>query len=529
MNNKNALARISSVLIVFSVLLTACGGGTTPTAAPVTQAPQTQAPAPTQAPATQAPATQAPAGKIFDGVTINILTFVGPQVAEPLQRRGPDFTALTGAKVNIVTVPNSELYQKVLTDAVSGTNAYDGYLFAPSWITDFAPAGLLEDLTPYVNKDKDLQWNDIAPFFQNFNSYDGKIYSIPLDGDMHMVYYRIDSLKDAGLEPPKTWDDYLAVAKALNGKDLNGDGTPDYGSCISKAPAQQAYWWIWSIAAPYIQSKGTSQGMFFNTKDMTPLVNNEAFKRALEVYKETGKYGPPDETNQGVGDSRGLFISGRCALTMDWGDIGTLAIDKANSKVIDKVGALINPGSTEVLDWDTGKLVPCDATTCPYAIDGVNHAPFASFGGWAGAVNHAVDQKKKDAAYAFFSYMSQPAQSSVDVTLGKTGYNPFRISEFTNMQPWLDAGFSQTAADNYLGGIKASLNSPNMAMDLRIPKNHEYMQVELDRILADYIAGNLTTDEAAQQLYDSWETITNGADGGRDAQLKSYKATIGFK
>jgi multiple sugar transport system substrate-binding protein len=346
---------------------------------------------------------------------------------------------------------------------------------------------------------------------------------------MHMVYYRIDSLKDAGLEPPKTWDDYLAVAKALNGKDLNGDGTPDYGSCISKAPAQQSYWWIWSIAAPYIQSKGTSQGMFFNTKDMTPLVNNDAFKRALEVYKETGKYGPPDETNQGVGDSRGLFISGRCALTMDWGDIGTLAIDKANSKVIDKVGALINPGSTQVLDWDTGKLVACDATTCPYAIDGVNHAPFASFGGWAGAVNAAVDQKKKDAAYAFFSYMSQPAQSSVDVTLGKTGYNPFRISEFTNMQPWLDAGFSQTAADNYLGGIKDSLNSPNMAMDLRIPKNHEYIQVELDRILADYIAGNLTTDEAAQQLYDSWEKITNAADGGRDAQLKSYKATIGFK
>ena len=171
----------------------------------------------------------------------------------------------------------------------------------------------------------------------------------------------------------------------------------------------------------------------------------------------------------------------------------------------------------------------CDAKTCPYAIDGVNHAPFASFGGWAGAVNHAVDQKKKDAAYAFFSYMSQPAQSGVDVTLGKTGYNPFRISEFTNMKAWLDAGFSQTAADNYLGGIKDSLNSPNMAMDLRIPKNHEYIQVELDRILADYIAGNLTTDEAAQQLYDSWEKITNAADGGRDAQLKSYKATIGFK
>jgi len=516
MNSKNMLLKLLSLMIVLTVLITACG------------TPATQAPAATEAPAaTTAPATEAATGKPFDGVTINILTFVGPQVAEPLQRRGPDFTDLTGATVNVITVPNSDLYQKVLTDSTSGTNAYDGYLFAPSWIVDFAPAGLIEDLTPYVAKDKALQWDDVVKSLQDFNSYDGKIYSIPLDGDIHTVYYRIDSLKDAGLEPPKTWDDYLAVAKALNGKDLNGDGTPDYGSCISKAPAQQSYWWIWSIAAPYIQSKGTSQGTFFNTKDMTPLVNNDAFKRALEVYKETGLYGPPDETNQGVGDSRGLFISGRCALTMDWGDIGTLAIDKDNSKVIDKVGTLITPGSTEVLDWDTGKLVPCDATTCPYAVDGVNHAPFASFGGWAGAVNAAVDQKKKDAAYAFFSYMSQPAQSGVDVTLGKTGYNPYRKSQFSNTQAWIDAGFSKDAAENYLGAIAASQGSPNVVWDLRIPKNHEYIQVELDRILSQFIAGDLTTDETAQQLYDSWETITN--DAGRDAQLTFYKGTIGAK
>ena len=264
MNSKNILFKLLSLTILFGVLITACGAPATATQAPVaTDAPvMTEAPAATAAPA----ATEAPAGKMYDGVEINILTFVGPQVAEPLQRRGPDFTALTGAKVNIITVPNSELYQKVLTDAASGTNAYDGYLFAPSWITDFAPAGLIEDLTPYVNKDKDLQWNDIAPFFQNFNSYDGKIYSIPLDGDMHMVYYRIDSLKDAGLEPPKTWDDYLAVAKALNGKDLNGDGTPDYGSCISKAPAQQSYWWIWSIAAPIFRVRAPHRELSLTPK-----------------------------------------------------------------------------------------------------------------------------------------------------------------------------------------------------------------------------------------------------------------------
>ena len=35
----------------------------------------------------------------------------------------------------------------------------------------------------------------------------------------------------------------------------------------------------------------------------------------------------------------------------------------------------------------------------------------------------------KDAAYAFFSFMTQPAQSNVDVTIGGTGFNPYRTSQ----------------------------------------------------------------------------------------------------
>jgi multiple sugar transport system substrate-binding protein len=537
---------LSGLMIVMALLLAGCGGAASapPTAAPAattapaataapaaTTAPAaTAAPAATTAPAATAAATTAPAATAapagdLAGVEINILTFVGPQVAEPLQRRSPDFTELTGVKVNVVTVPNAELYQKALADLATGTNSYDGFLFAPSWIVDFAPAGYLEDLTDRVNADTALEWDDIAPFFRDFNSYQGKVYSIPLDGDFHMVYYRSDILEQEGLEPPKTWDDYLAIAKAVNGKDLNGDGSPDYGSCIAKAKAQQSYWWITSIAAPFIQSQGTAQGVFFNTETMDPLFDNEAFKRALEIYKETTQYGPPDELNLGVGDTRGLFTSGRCALTMDWGDIGTLAIDPTTSTVQDKVGTVITPGSTEVLDWATGTLVPCDATTCPNAIDGVNHAPFASFGGWAGAVNAAVDAKKKDATYAFFSYMAQPAQANSDVTLGKTGYNPYRFSQFENKEAWVEAGMSQAAAENYLGAIEASLNSPNMVLDLRIPKNHDYQQVKLDEVVAQYLAGELDIDQAAQALTEAWNEITDEA--GRDAQLEAYKATIG--
>jgi multiple sugar transport system substrate-binding protein len=426
----------------------------------------------------------------------------------------------------VVIVPFSDLYQKILTDMATETNSFDGWVFAPQWMVDFIVPGFVEDLTDRIAADPDLEWEDVAPFFRDFSaSYEGRTYTIPLDGDFHMVYYRSDLLEDAGLEPPRTWDDYLDIAAAFHGQDLNDDGDPDYGSCISKARAQQSYWWITSIAAPFIQSQGTSQGVFFDAETFEPLLNNEAFRKALDVYNETSQYGPPDELNLNVGDTRGLFTSGRCALSLDWGDIGTLAIDPETSVVQDKVGAIITPGSTQVLDRATGQLVDCDEETCPFAVDGVNYAPFASFGGWSGGINAAADPLVKDAAYAFFSYMSQPAQANEDVTIGRTGFNPYRTSQFLNRQAWVEAGMSPQAASNYLGAIEGSLASPNMVLDLRVPQNQRYQQVALDTALSQFASGEISRDEAIEQISNDWEEITEEL--GREDQRAAYLGTLG--
>src|SRR6266478_10068070 len=153
-------------------------------------------------------------GAQFSGTTVRVVTFTGPQIAEPLQRRAPDFEKLTGAKIEIITVPFSDLYQKLLTDFATKTNSYDAIVFAPQWMGDYVPAGYLEDLSDRVKADTALQWNDIAPFFRDFSAtYQGKVYTVPLDGDFQMVYYRTDLLQKDGLQPPATWDDYISIAK----------------------------------------------------------------------------------------------------------------------------------------------------------------------------------------------------------------------------------------------------------------------------------------------------------------------------
>jgi multiple sugar transport system substrate-binding protein len=462
----------------------------------------------------------------FDGVTVNILTRPGYVIAGPLEERGKDFEKMTGAKIVVTEVPFAEIFPKVQNDWSTGTNSIDAAVFAAGWGVELDAAGLLEDLDPYVAKDTKIDLNDLAPYFRDFGmKIGGKFKEVQIDGDFQMVYYRKDVLEKAGLQPPKTWEDYLDVASKIHGQDMNGDGQADYGSCIFKKRNAQSYMAIQTVAAPFVQTQGTAQGFHFDSATMKPIVNNEAWKKAFELYKETGKYGPPEELNMDIGDTRALFKAGRCGLLIEWGDPGTLQLDPDASKVKGLIFAVGAVGSKEVLDRATGKLVPVTKDNAPYSVDGINYAPFSAFGGWAGAVNAKADQKKKDAAYAFLSYMNQAAQSNVDVTKGPTGYNPYRLSQLKSTDLWVKAGMPEDLAKNYIGAINDALNNPNMASDMKIPGAQKYTGVVLDTELARYLAGEITVDEALKNIETGWDEVTD--DFGRDAQIKAQALALG--
>lgn len=471
-------------------------------------------------------ASAASAGE-FDGVTVNILTRPGPVIAGPLKERGLAFEKATGAKIVVNEVPFAEIFPKIQNDWTTKTNSIDVGVFAAGWGVELDAAGLLEDLDPYIAKDKKIDAADIAPYFREFGQkIGGKTKLLMVDGDFQMVYYRTDVLKKAGLQPPKTWQDYIDVASKIHGQDMNGDGQPDYGSCIFKKRNAQSYFAIQTIASSFVQTKGTSQGFHFDNATMKPIINNEAWKKAFEIYKETGKYGPPEELNMDIGDTRAVFKAGRCGLLIEWGDPGTLQLDDDAAKVKGLIYAVSAVGSKEVLDRKTGKLVPVTKETAPNSIDGINYAPFAAFGGWAGAVNAAADAKKKAAAYAFLSYMNQAAQSNVDVTIGSTGYNPYRLSQLKSTDLWVKAGMPKELAENYLGAINGALNNPNMASDMKIPGAQQYTGVVLDTELARYLAGEITVDQALKNIEEGWEKITE--DFGRKEQIKAQALALGL-
>ena len=86
---------------------------------------------------------------------------------------------------------------------------------------------------------------------------------------------------------------------------------------------------------------------------------------------------------------------------------------------------------------------------------------------------------------------------------------------------------SAAAASNYLGAIESSLNSPNMVLDLRIPQNAYYQGQVMDTAVAQFLAGELTKEEAMAQIRDGWNAKSDEL--GRDIQFAAYKDTLGVK
>lgn len=140
------------------------------------------------------------------------------------------------------------------------------------------------------------------------------------------------------------------------------------------------------------------------------------------------------------------------------------------------------PGSAEVLDRTTGRLVPCaNLIMCPYAsqmrlINGslalVNFAPYSAFGGWAGAVSSLALPEYQRRAYQFFSYVANVNNSWMDVLDVDSGIDPYRRSQLStdavNLNRWAAAGFHIGPTETYLTAVNDALEFENMVMDTRL-------------------------------------------------------------
>jgi alpha-glucoside transport system substrate-binding protein len=233
MNKKSLVWSLTSLLVLVSMVLSACGSAATEAPATeslATEAPATEAPA-TEAPATEAPATEAPATEVgfavmpggaleeaikgtYSGTTVTVDGAFegndadGVKFAESMKA----FEEATGITVNYIGNKEFEATIAVRVDAGDSPDIAD--FPQPGLFADFVRAGSIVPVTDFISDEWLSQQYNAG--WREFNTVDGVE-----SGVMHrysgksLVWYPKQAWDASGYQVPATWDELVALTEQI--------------------------------------------------------------------------------------------------------------------------------------------------------------------------------------------------------------------------------------------------------------------------------------------------------------------------
>jgi multiple sugar transport system substrate-binding protein len=257
------------------------------------------------------------------------------------------------------------VYQNLAVAAASG-NQPDGLFVIPDFALTVRELGIGQPVTELVNA-LDAQHTFVeaatAAYFD-----EGEHWAVPLYGMEQVLWYRKDKFREAGIEPPTTWSELLAAARALT-----GDG--QYGIAVPAGRNLASDQVIYSIMLT-----GGAGSLF--DEQCNPTFDTPETVAAFQLYGDLLEVSPPDATSFSWGEPQALFNAGTTAM----------AIEK---------GQYLTP-------WEEESGLPASEL-------GMVRIPVADEGGQEGTIYYsnaamvlADDPEAQEAVEAFLSYLLEP-------------------------------------------------------------------------------------------------------------------------
>jgi multiple sugar transport system substrate-binding protein len=216
----------SSLILLLSLVLSACGD-TTNTSAPVSNI--TAATGATTA--AQSNATTAAQAANGPKTELRMTIWAGVDEAKEFQAIIDQINAkASNYKVTMQASPQ-EYFTKLQTGLASNTAADLIWIDLDNYV-GYADKGSLMDITDRLKADKTnpaANLDDYFPYAVTAATYKNRIYGLPWIDQPDMLYVNLDLFKAAGLTPPTaewTWDDFLKAAQKLT-IDTNGKTADD--------------------------------------------------------------------------------------------------------------------------------------------------------------------------------------------------------------------------------------------------------------------------------------------------------------
>src|SRR4051794_30887732 len=149
--------------------------------------------------------------KLSGSISVWIMDPGSPKIQGVVKQYATDFQAAhPGTKVDIQFVPWAQAHDKFVT-AIAGGKVPDVAEMGTTWTPEFADQGGLTE-QPKISK------GQYVSSLVDAATLDGKVYGKPWYAGARSLIYRKDMLAKAGVQPPKTWDEMMAAAKAIKAK-----------------------------------------------------------------------------------------------------------------------------------------------------------------------------------------------------------------------------------------------------------------------------------------------------------------------
>lgn len=299
---KRTLQLIVVMLLVFSMLLSAC--------APAV--PAATAPAAQDQPAAQPDAAQ-PAAPTGEKTKIDFWFAMSGSNGEAIQELVKRFNE-SQDKIEVTAT-----YQGSYDDSINKLKAGLQSKDVPAIVQVYdLGTRLLIDLkviTPmqdFIDKEG-FDVSDVEPNVANYYSVDGRLYSMPFNTSNPVLYYNKDLFKEAGLDPeqpPRTWAEVADFARKLTKTDASGQVTQS--GC-----AFALYGWF---VEQFIAVQG---GYYVNNENGRVALATEATFNGpegvalLEWWKSMIDEGICANLGRATSDTKAAFDSGVTAMTLD--------------------------------------------------------------------------------------------------------------------------------------------------------------------------------------------------------------------
>lgn len=225
--------------------------------------------------------------------SLSILDYYNNDPDKSLVQKGLDSCASKlGISIKRETVPGDTLIQKVLQQASSKTLPDVLMLDNPD-VQQIAATGALAPLN-----DMGLNADGVIKGMVDATSYQGKLYGLAPVTNTIALFYNKDMLAEAGVQPPKTWDELKAAAKKLTKPGR-------YGIAFNANATYEGSW-------QFLPAMWTNGG---DETDLTSPQNAEA----LQLWVDLVQSGSASKSviNWTQGDAKDQFVAGKAAMMVN--------------------------------------------------------------------------------------------------------------------------------------------------------------------------------------------------------------------